>query len=86
MWQTVVAAALVYGYGHPAFDGLRPAPLDYPLQAFYAATNDAVRDGQRALMGLDSVRAKQAVKVYYDRIETELRPSQPRAAPARSDD
>jgi hypothetical protein len=86
MWQTVVAATLIYAYGHPAFDGFRPSALDAPLHAFHAAANDAVRDGQRTLLGLDRARAQQHLNVYYDRIETELRPAESRAAVARSSD
>jgi hypothetical protein len=86
MWRTVVAAALIYAYGHPAFEGWRPSGLDGALQAFYVAANDVARDGQRMLMGFESARAKHALKTYYERIDTELRPSGLRAAAARSDD
>jgi hypothetical protein len=86
MWRTVVAAALVYAYGHPAFDGLRPAALDYPLQAFHTAANDVARDGQRALAQFESARAKMHLKGYYERIESEFRPAEQRAAAARVGD
>jgi hypothetical protein len=84
MWRTVVAAALVYAYGHPGFDGMRPAVLDHPLQAFHAAANEVARDGHRVLANLESSRAKQHVKTYIDRIEAELRPADPRAARAQT--
>lgn len=86
MWRTIAAAAIVYGYGHPVFDGFRPAMLDRPLQAFYSAANETARDGHRVLTNFESSRAKQHLKVYVDRIEAELRPADTRAAVARTAD
>jgi len=48
MFRTLIAAATVYAYGHPAFDGYRPAGLDKPLQGFSSEVNDATHDGTRA--------------------------------------
>jgi hypothetical protein len=66
MWRSLVAAALVYTYGHPGFDGYRPAAVDRPLQAFYSEVNSAARDGQRALMTLDDARSMRYLKSYLE--------------------
>jgi hypothetical protein len=78
MWRLVAATAVVYGYGHPAFDSFRPEALDRPFQSFYAAANDTARDGHRLLANLDG--AKHYLKTYVDRIDRELRPAESRAA------
>ena len=76
MWRSVVIAALVYGYGHPNFDGYRPAGLDRPLQAFYVEVNKAALVGRQALGRVDSNRAVGYVKTYVDNVEAELRSGQ----------
>jgi hypothetical protein len=86
MWRTAIAAVLVYGYGHSAFDGMRPAALDRPLQAFHAAANETAREGHRVLTNIESSRAKHYLTTYIERIENELRPSDHRAAAARTAD
>ena len=73
MFRTLIAAATVYTYGHPAFDGYRPPVFDKPLQGFYAEINVAARDGRRALATLDEARAMRYLNIYIERIDAELR-------------
>lgn len=73
MWKAVLTAALVYAYGHPHFDGYRPAALDGPLQAFYVEVNTSARDGQRVLATLDDARAMRYLKGYVERMDGMLR-------------
>jgi hypothetical protein len=73
MWRSVVLAALVYFYGHPSFDGYRPAGLDRPLQAFYAEVNTAALTGRKALARVSDDRAVSYLKTYADNVEAELR-------------
>ena len=73
MWRSVLTAALVYAYGHPNFDGYRPAALDRPLQAFYVEVNKAALAGRQGLAKLDDDRAVRYLKAYIDRVEAELR-------------
>jgi hypothetical protein len=73
MFRTLLAAATVYAYGHPAFDGYRPGPLDKPMQSFYADINDAARDGKRALVTLDDYRCMRYLNVYIERMDAQLR-------------
>ncbi len=73
MWRSLAIAAAVYAYGHPGFDGMRPAALDRPLQSFYREVNHAARDGHRALETLDNARTMGYLKGYISRIDTKLR-------------
>jgi hypothetical protein len=73
MWRSIVVAALLYAYGHPKFDGYRPAGLDRPLQAFYVEVNKAALVGRRALGRVDGDRAMGYVKTYVDTVEGQLR-------------
>jgi hypothetical protein len=73
MWRTLFAAALVYGGGHPSFDGYRPALLDRPLQSFYQDVNTAARDGQKVLATLDDARCMRYLKGYIARMDAQLR-------------
>jgi hypothetical protein len=61
MGRIWLLAVLIYGYGHPGFDGHRPAALDRPLREFHRAVDRAATDTRRALLTLDdkaqSVRA-----------------------------
>jgi hypothetical protein len=86
MWRTALAAAIVYGLGHPTLEGFRPAVLDRPLQAFHTAANEVARDGHRILTNFDGSRAGHYLKGYVERIEAELKPADTRATAARSDD
>jgi len=74
MWRSLTMAALVYAYGHPSFDGYRPAGLDSALQAFYAEVNKGALTGRRALARLDGDRAVDYLKTYVDTVEAELKP------------
>jgi hypothetical protein len=72
MWRGLIAAAIVYGSGHPTFDGYRPAPLDRPLQAFYQEVNSAAGESRRALAKMDDARIE-FMRTYIDRAEKQLR-------------
>jgi hypothetical protein len=76
MWRSLMTAAVVYGYGHPGFDGYRPAGLDRPLQAFYREVNEAAREGQRALAVLDGARSMKYMSGYTARMDERLRPAE----------
>ena len=73
MWRSIAMAALVYAYGHPKFDGYRPAGLDRPLQAFYVEVNKAALVGRQALERVDGDRAVGYAKTYVDTVEAQLR-------------
>jgi hypothetical protein len=53
MGRIWLLAALLYGYGHPGFDGHRPAALDRPLQNFHRAVDKTASDARRALLALE---------------------------------
>ncbi|HEV2898709.1 MAG TPA: hypothetical protein VGX71_12910 [Pseudaminobacter sp.] len=75
MWKAVLTATIVYAYGHPCFDGYRPAALDAPLQAFHVEVNQSARDGQRVLARLDDARAMRYLKGYIEQMDQQLRSS-----------
>ena len=64
---------MVYGYGHPDFNGYRPGALDRPLQSFYQEVNLAANDGKRVITTLDDARSMRYLKSYIGRMETQLR-------------
>lgn len=74
MFRTLLAAAVVYAYGHPSFDGHRPTALDKPVQSFYDGVNAVANDGRRALAVFDYARAARYVEVVMERLDRELRP------------
>jgi hypothetical protein len=74
MWRIMVAAALVYGYGHPKFDGQRPASLDRALQGFYVSVNKAATSGRQMLARFGD-QATISVKTAAENAATELTPS-----------
>jgi hypothetical protein len=74
MLRSVAIAALLCGYGHPSFDGYRPAGLDRALQAFYLEVNKATASGRLALARFDSGAAVRSVRNYVDSVEAELKP------------
>ena len=53
MGRVWLMAVLVYGYGHPGFDGHRPASLDRPVKGFHRAVDTAATDVRRALLAVD---------------------------------
>jgi hypothetical protein len=73
MWRTLLAAAAVYGCGHPGLDGYRPALLDRPLQSFHKDINAAARDGKAVLATLDDARCMRYLKGYIERVDAQLR-------------
>jgi hypothetical protein len=75
MYRTLIAAALFYAYGHPAFDGYRPGVLDAPLQGLHREINHMASDGQRALGTLDDARSMRYLKGYTGQMTTILKGS-----------
>lgn len=56
MGRIVLLAALLYGWGHPGFEGRRPDALDRPLRNFHRAVNATATDTRRAVAALDDLR------------------------------
>jgi hypothetical protein len=75
MLRSFLAAAVVYTYGHPGFDGYRPGALDRPLQSFHREVNLVARDGQRVLATLDDARSMRYLKGYIEAMDAQLRAS-----------
>jgi hypothetical protein len=73
MWRSVVAAVLIYGYGHPSLEGIRPEFLDGPLKAFYEQVNHVASDGKHALTSLDPSSSMRYLKGYIERMDSQLR-------------
>ena len=73
MLRTFITVMIAYAWGHPSLDGYRPAPLDRPLQAFYADVNATARDGRIAFTVLDDARTMRYLTAYIGRIEAQLR-------------
>ena len=73
MWRSLISAAVLYGYGHPAFDGYRPGMLDRPLQGLHREVNQAAVDGQRALAVLDGARTMSYLKGYSEQMGSQLK-------------
>ena len=73
MWRTLIAASLVYGCGHPNFEGYRPALLDRALQSFHQEVNTAARDGEKMLASIDDTRFMRYLKDSVARAEAQLR-------------
>jgi hypothetical protein len=76
MWRSVLAAVVlflcVYIYGHPVFDGYRPARFDRPLQSLYADVNLVARMGIDTIHHVDGERAKQQVKNFAQKVQGEI--------------
>jgi hypothetical protein len=73
MWRSLIAAALLYGYGHPVLDSVRPGFLDGPLQGLHREVNQAAVDGHRALTMLDDARSMRYMKRYTDEMSALLK-------------
>jgi hypothetical protein len=73
MWRGVAATVLiVYAYGHPTFNGYRPAVIDRAIQSFHTEINGAARLGKDVLARVDRRRANDAIHGFIDRVEEEL--------------
>jgi hypothetical protein len=72
MFRTLFAAAVLYAYWQPSFDGRRPASFDKPMQGFYTDVNVAASDSRRALAVLDDTRCMHYLDVLMARLGTEL--------------
>jgi hypothetical protein len=75
MWRSLAIAALVYSYGHPKFDGYRPAGMDRALQAFHVEVNKVAASGRQALGRFDDAGALRYVKNYVNNAEAESKPA-----------
>jgi hypothetical protein len=73
MWRSLFSALMIYGFGHPSFDGYRPTLLDRPFQSFYVEVNQFARDGRTALKTLDDARCMRYLKAYIDHMDAQLR-------------
>jgi hypothetical protein len=56
MARILALAALLYGWGGPAFDGQRPEALDRPLQNFHRVVDTVAAEARRALPAVGEVR------------------------------
>jgi len=54
MGRIWLLATLLYAYGHPGFDGHRPAAVDRPLRGFHRAVDTAADETRRILLSLDN--------------------------------
>ena len=57
MGRILLLAALLYGYGHSAFDGHRPDALDRMLREFHRTVDATLSDGRRTLAVIDDARS-----------------------------
>jgi len=69
MWRSLIAVVLLYGYGHPSADGIRPVFLDKPLQGLHREVNQATSDGRRVLAMLDDARSMRYLQSYTDKLD-----------------
>ena len=72
MWRGILAAVLVYGFGHPALEGYRPDWLERPLQGFYQEVRKAASNARIALASLDQERVAGYVRIFTDRFQSEV--------------
>lgn len=73
MVKTILAASLVYIYGHPWFDGMRPPTLEHPLQFFHAEVNTVAFSGEQLLLGINDPRLRSYVRAYLTRVDGQIR-------------
>jgi hypothetical protein len=73
MVKTLLAASLVYVYGHPWFDGLRPKKLEHSLQYFHAEVNAVALGGEQLLMGINDPQLRSYVRSYVTRVDGQIR-------------
>ena len=77
MWRSMVGTCVivcaVYAYGHPRFDGYRPAALDHAMQSFHVEINGAARSGQEALAQIDQRRIGLAIRNFIDRLDIKFK-------------
>ncbi len=76
MVRTLLAASLVYAYGHPLFDGIRPPKLDRPLQAFHTEVNKAAWTGGHVLVSFDDAWLRKYARAYMNRVDSQIHRTQ----------
>jgi hypothetical protein len=76
MWRgvlaTIAVCVAVYLYGHPVFDGYRPAALDRPLHGFHADVNQVARIGTQDVNQFVRSGARQQAKKFVDKVTSEF--------------
>jgi hypothetical protein len=73
MLRSAIAGLLIYGYGHPGLEALRPAIMDGALQGFHRDVNTVVADAYFAITRIDEERVIAAARGYAGHLETQLR-------------
>jgi hypothetical protein len=73
MLRSAIAGILIYGYGHPGLEALRPAFVDHALQGFHRDVNTVVADAYFAVTRIDDERVIAAARGYAGHLETQLR-------------
>jgi hypothetical protein len=63
MWRCAVLGLVVYAFGHPAFESIRPGMIDPALQGFHVSVNKAALDSTQKL-GLDDNAVVRSAKGY----------------------
>jgi hypothetical protein len=61
MTRIWLVAALLYGWGMPAFDGHRPAALERPLRDFHRSVQMGVSNVRHTVSSLDDLNAVPAM-------------------------
>jgi hypothetical protein len=61
--------ALLYGYGHSACDGYRPAAFDRPLREFHREAGEIASGVRRALATLDDARSMRYLAILLRRLD-----------------
>jgi hypothetical protein len=64
MWRSLISAVIVYGFGHPSLDSVRPTVFDRPFQAFYQEVNHVALESRMALRSLENMRFVREIKGY----------------------
>jgi hypothetical protein len=73
MWRGVPAIFIIYGWGHPSLESVRPGWLDRPLQAFHQDVNTAAREGQTAIANFDSAQHLRFLQDFVVSIQSKVR-------------
>jgi uncharacterized membrane protein len=73
VWRSIIAAALVYGIGHPALESYRPVVFSKPLEGFYRDVNRAAEDGRYVLSKFDTDWVMRLFSKAVDKAESNLK-------------
>lgn len=72
MFRTLVYASMVFLWGSPQFESMRPEALDVPLVRFHVEVKDIARDAVAALESVDDVRRLRFMDEYFEFITGRL--------------